>query len=301
MKRILAIIVALFISSWAYAGTVGFQFDNDVLGSEKDRHYTSALSIYYLSETFPLLDNYMLKDLDVMYLIGVNQKMYTPDNISYPGVIYTDRPYAGSLALDLGVEIYKNNSADSIVISLGTTGEASLAEKTQKNVHEWIGSKEPMGWDNQIGEMAVFQLGYQRKYKYASKIGNILEYDVIPNGGVSFGTMYTYANLGFMGRIGNKVPKDYAMYRMEPTIRGIDFKLYGIYGVEGKYVIDNTFLNGYKSHGVEAEDFVGDLYTGIGTTVGKFNISYLFTWRSKEFEGQDESDRFGSIIMSCGF
>lgn len=303
-KNILAIIGVLLVSSSVYAGTLGFKFDNDFLAGKSDKYYTSAESIYYLSPTFAPLDHMALKGANVMYLIGISQKMYTPEDISDPEPILTDRPYAGALTIDLGFEIHSDKSVNFLSLSLGTTGEASLAGQTQTEVHRWLGATTPEGWDNQVGELFIGQFNWQYKYKYTGKISNLLAYDIMPNLGCGVGTIFTFGNLGVMGRIGNKIPNDYATYRMEPTIRGqegLNLKVYGIFGVEGRYVLENKLLDGYRSHGVEGEDMVGDLYAGIGTSIGRVNINYLITWRSEEFVGQDGSVKFGSIILTYGF
>jgi len=52
---------------------------------------------------------------------------------------------------------------------------------------------------------------------------------------------------------------------------------------------------------VEKEPFVGDLQAGLVVQWDRFRITYTQIFRTKEFEGQDDGDIFGSLSLSYQF
>lgn len=75
-------------------------------------------------------------------------------------------------------------------------------------------------------------------------------------------------------------------------------------GLEGRAVLYNIFLDGNAftdSHSVDKEPFVGDLQAGLVVQWNRFRITYTQIFRTKEFEGQDSGDIFGSLSFSYHF
>jgi hypothetical protein len=60
----------------------------------------------------------------------------------------------------------------------------------------------------------------------------------------------------------------------------------------------NTFK---KSHRVEKECLVADLMVGIAFCYQRFKISYAYTFQTKEFEGQGNTHKLGSLSISCTY
>jgi hypothetical protein len=52
---------------------------------------------------------------------------------------------------------------------------------------------------------------------------------------------------------------------------------------------------------VDKETWVGDLQAGVVIQVGHFRITYTQIFRTKEFEGQESGDIFGSVSLSYHF
>ena len=72
------------------------------------------------------------------------QNIYTPENIGRRDLIPDDRPYAGWLYAGLILaEAQGDRRYDEMEIDLGVTGPASLAQSTQINYHNLIGSPRP--------------------------------------------------------------------------------------------------------------------------------------------------------------
>src|SRR5690606_3724327 len=60
----------------------------------------------------------------------------------------------------------------------------------------------------------------------------------------------------------------------------------------------NTFED---SHNVDKETFVGDFVLGANLIYGRWKLSYSHVLRTKEFVGQDDSQKFGSVTLSYTF
>jgi len=52
---------------------------------------------------------------------------------------------------------------------------------------------------------------------------------------------------------------------------------------------------------VDKEDFVADLSVGAGLVLGRWQLTYTHVLRTREFEGQDKPNRFGSVTLSRTF
>jgi len=171
--------------------------DNDTTHST-DRDYTHGTKFAYMYDKTPSLLDSVFKDREkrVTYILG--QYMYTPDNISTEELIEEDRPYGGWLYLGYSFEACTVKKCDVFEIDVGVTGDWAGTEDTQTAVHELFDARKPMGWDNQLGEEVGIDLIWQEKLKY--KMGNYME--VIPHYGMSLGTIHTFANVGFMVRVG---------------------------------------------------------------------------------------------------
>jgi hypothetical protein len=52
---------------------------------------------------------------------------------------------------------------------------------------------------------------------------------------------------------------------------------------------------------VDKKPFVGDLQTGLVVQWKRFRITYTQIFRTKEFDGQDDGDLFGSLSLSYHF
>ena len=75
-------------------------------------------------------------------------------------------------------------------------------------------------------------------------------------------------------------------------------------GVDGRAVLHNTFLDGnlfHNSHHVNKNIFVGDFRYGAALVLRKWEVSYSYIFRSKEFHRQTDTDSFGSLTCKYKF
>jgi hypothetical protein len=183
-------------------------------------------------------------------------------------------------------------------------------------VHELVGSQRPNGWDNQIKNEPGLAVIYERKWRflYDRDIGK-LGFDVIPHIGGALGNVYTYANAGMEARLGWNIPWDFGTSLIRPSgdpnapLNAQDprvssdqgFGLYVFAAADGCAVLHNIFLNGNTftdSHSVDKKNFVADIGAGVGLIIHRFKLCYTHVLRTKEFEGQEDDQVFGSITLS---
>lgn len=324
-----AVMIVLGVQATAFAqsgsasyldGTLSFVLENDLFANT-DRHYTNGVHVSWLADPgaeprwatdaarrLPVFAD--AEDLRVELALG--QNMYTPRDIRRKDVPPGDRPYAGWLYATVGIIAETASHLDQLQVGFGIVGPASLAEPTQKFVHEQIGSPEPQGWDSQLRTEPTLQATYQRSWRYRTGTGiPDVDFDAIPHVGAALGNAYTYANTGLMLRLGYHTPRDYGPARVQPSLPGsgyfvpsAPFGAYVFAGVDGRAVARNMFLDGNllaDGRRVDSKFWVGDLQAGVAVVWQGVRLAYTQVIRSAEFEGQDDPDRFGALSVSFRF
>lgn len=298
-------------------GTLTVAVENDRVVNT-DRHYTNGIRVSYVSPgggapewTGPLFDTlpqfHAEGDRRVGYSAG--QLMFTPDNIAQEALIVEDRPYAGWLYGAMSLHSATETRRDSLEVALGVVGPASLAEPTQKFVHEVIQTTRPLGWDNQLRNEPGVLITAERQWRKIVEfdIGN-LAVDGIPAIGLTVGNIWTFPSASATFRLGQNLPEDFGPPRIRPSLPGSDAFVpsndWGWYifgGAEGRYVARNIFLDGNtfsSSHEVKKIRWVGDFQAGAALVFRAVRISYTQVFRTKEFEGQPSADKFGAVSVS---
>ncbi|UCD12070.1 MAG: lipid A deacylase LpxR family protein [Nitrospinaceae bacterium] len=306
-------------------GVFNIQLENDLWGGGSDRHYTHGTRISYLTkenptgfeETVKNKINEWLPDLILPHAnrIGfvLGQSIFTPENIAATELQERDRPYAGWMYG--GVSLISKweeggDYFDNLEINIGVVGPSALGEDTQTFVHRLKEVQLPNGWDNQLNDELGFVLFFERKWRFDSKASFLgLSADFTPNLGMALGNVYTYGAAGGIIRLGIDLPNDYGPPGIKPGLSGSDFfepsKNFGWYvfsGIEGRVVGRNIFLDGNTfedSHSVDKKFLVGDLQVGIVITLWEsMRLAYTNVFRSREFDGQEGLDQFGSLHFS---
>lgn len=266
------------------------------------------------------------------------QTMYTPEDFSRSDLIEDDRPYAGLLYVGLSWNRRKHAPGseqellDTREITLGVIGPWSLAEQSQNEVHDAIGSKRFHGWDNQLRSEAAFQLALDRKFKAYRGAGAVVpgfSGDTIRSVGLRLGNIETSATLGIEGRIGWNLPNDFGSYPIRPGAENRPPSAASLNGnaleslpvqsrprpglhlfttLEAKYVAYDFSLDGNllgDSHSVSRRPWVGQAGVGIslhGPLAGHgYRLAVMRVYRTPEFEQQRTRHAYGSIALSVEF
>jgi len=298
-------------------GTLTVAIENDRVVNT-DRHYTNGIRVSWISPgdgapnwTDPVFDVLPQFHPDGDRRIGYSagQMMFTPDNIAQEALIVEDRPYAGWLYGAMSLHSATDTRRDSIELALGVVGPASLAEPTQKFVHEVIQTTRPLGWDNQLSNEPGILLTAERQWRKLVEfnVGG-LAVDGIPALGLTVGNIWTFPSASVTVRLGQNLPEDFGPPRIRPSLPGSDsfvptddWGWYLFAGAEGRYVARNIFLDGNtfsSSHSVKKIRWVGDFQGGVALVFRAARISYTQVFRTREFEGQPSADRFGTVSIS---
>lgn len=286
-----------------------------------DRDYTSGVSLAWATtgEGIASWGSHVAARLPwfpeegrVYHGYAIGQNMYTPRDISLADPPQDDRPYAGWLYGTVGLSVESGRRLDQIGLTLGVVGPASLAEASQRLVHEVRDLTEPRGWDTQLGNEVGVLLTSQRSWREvaaATLLG--FHVDLAPHVGGALGNVYTYGNAGVMLRCGSHLPRDHGPPVIQPSVPGSGylattggFGWYVFAGSEGRAVARNIFLDGNTfrdSHSVDREPLVADLQAGFALIYESWRVTYTHVLRSPEFDEQNELDQFGAITLSVRF
>lgn len=316
-------------------GTYTLYFENDLFAGT-DRYYTNGVKLSwssadlekfsdtpYASPLLPFLDRipYINRDnyqKNLVFTLG--QNIYTPDDTESEEIVEGDRPYAGWLYVGLGLIWKTADVRNSLVLNVGVVGSWSFAEEAQRVVHEVRGLAVPRGWDNQLhNELGVVGV-YERTWRWprhARRVG--LDWELLPHAGAALGNVAIFANAGAELRFGLNLPDDFGTATIGPgattsspvegaqqadRVGRFDLGLYLFARAEGRAVAHNIFLNGNTfgdGPSVDHRWLVGDLSVGTSVNYKNTKLTYAVVYRTKEFEGQEEAQLFGSVSVNFAF
>ena len=310
-------------------GTWTFILENDVFANT-DRDYTSGLRGSYVSPPDGPEDGLhgaIARSLfgaragdEIRFGLAIGQSIFTPEDTRAENPPSDQHPYAGWLygeysvfAQDRGNAFLGSEAGLTIgALQIGLVGPHAYGEEVQNNFHELIRSYEVRGWDNQLNDEVAFAVLLERQERFwldQDLLGQQL--DVIPNLGVTLGTLRTDAKLGATLRYGSDLRSDFGPPRIRPAVGGSgffeatgDFSWYLFAGAEGRAVARDIFLDGntfQDSASVDKKIFVVEAQAGLVTIFDDVRIAYTAVVRSPQFDGQDEPQIFGSISLSVKF
>lgn len=299
-------------------GSWAFVFENDLF-YDQDRNYTNGVRLEYSTPQggapewltriaandflFAPGSNYLAS-----YALG--QNIYTPRDIDVSPAPPDQRPYGGWLYGEISLLGDNGERLNSLTLSLGVVGPASLAEQSQKFVHDLIGATEPLGWDDQLRNEPALLIAYERRWRAVGTDIGPLELELMPHLGAHLGNVFTFANAGATLRIGRNMPRDYGVPRIQPALPGAGyfeadrFGAYVFAGIDGRAVGRNIFLDGNSFRdgpSVDKNALVGDLQVGVAVVWKRVRLSYTRVFRTAEYDGQSDDDRFGAVSLSVRF
>lgn len=307
-------------------GTLGIYLENDAVG-QSDGHYSSGLKISWSSPDLADLSDcpypsplmaalHLCPDIDdpayrKNMVYGIGQNIYTPVDTDTAGLVVDDRPYAGWLYLAFGLIWKTPTERNSLALDIGVVGPWALAEETQGLVHGWLALDNSRGWDNQLNNELGIILSYEKIWrKPLHRDGSGHEWEILPHAGIALGNVRTSVNVGGEIRWGKNLPQDFGTSQLGATsttstpfdpASGVEkwgfyiFSRADVHAVAHNIFLDgNTFTN---SHSVDRNIFVADLSIGFALTRGNTKISYAHVFRTREFQGQDEPEIFGTLSI----
>lgn len=262
-----ALSVGLASAADGIGGTVYLTFDNDFIAGSDDG-YTNGFQIGYVSPA-----RASFSDAPVPARLGrwldqvppfsgaerqrfvaysLAQRMFTPQDIDSTEVIEDDLPYTGLLVLSGTIAAQNRTHLDAFTVTLGVTGEASLAEPTQRIIHRTLGSQEPHGWENQIESEPLLNLLYEHRWRVWDYQTGATNGDVILSGSGAAGNLMTMATAGVGVRWGHNVPDDFFVpppFFGEETVGALPYDAQG----HGRFAV-------YLAASVDAAAFANLIY-----------------------------------------
>ena len=312
-------------SPYEFGGTFSFTLENDIF-ADSDQDYTNGVRLSYISQKddLQLVGRWardeltpLIGEADWYMIYALGQNMFTPSDIEDPNPPDNERPYAGFLYGSVGVVADTGSKLHTFALDLGVVGPASLAEPTQKLVHEIGNFAKPVGWDQQLENEPAFRLIYEHKQRALVDIAAPLPFfqlqaDVLPHATFALGTVDTSAALGLTVRLGEELADDYGPPRVRPAVGGPGLfsdggdmvSWYVFAGVEGRAVGRNLFLEGNtfdQRDGVTVHHFVADAQLGAALRIGSVELAYTHVLRTEEYAAQDGPAEFGSINIRTNF
>jgi len=213
-------------------------------------------------------------------------------------VIENDRPYAGYLYLTLGKLKQQGNRLTVSTLDIGVVGPYSLAEEGQKEIHRWVDSAQPQGWDNQLDNELGFSYHHDRYVSHRRAITGAITGEMIRVAGFSLGNVRSSLRLGSILRIGHNLPDD-VHAGLDRTL-GKEWSVFAFVAFSGELVLRDIFLDGNTfedSHSVEKENLIGNIVFGLTAQKGAFGASLTQTVKSEDFEGQDGLNTNASVRL----
>ena len=198
-NSLIAIALLCCAIAWAQKpAEIGIISDNDLYSSPiNDQYYTNGLEFFY---------RYLGKRSDQKVAkkiteFRIGQYIYNPQSVRAGDINVNDRPFAGYLFAEAGINtFYTNESVLKVNFQAGVVGPESYAEEFQEGLHNLFGYPTVKGWQYQIVTTPAAQLQAVYSHKifretYKEKIDFHLQ------GEINAGTIWTSVSAGPMARI----------------------------------------------------------------------------------------------------
>lgn len=326
-------VIALLAAPAAQADNITIVEENDWFYDMRDRDYTQGARISYtfdvlpsesawnerfnaLARYLPLFDGKDSRRQVEWIVLG--QNIYTPRNKARVNPDPNDRPYAGWLYMGGAfMEDHGGASLDYVELLVGVVGPAALAKETQRRFHDLSGDDYPQGWDYQLDNEPGITLSLEKKWRLHQLIGSSgsLGVEAIPEGGVTLGNVWTYAQTGVLFRFGENLLANYGTPRVRPALSGTSYFNpeamkgdwgWNIYaGAQARAVAQNIFLDGNTfsdSRSVDKKPFAGTAHAGVSLYMQEGpNFDFAYVWCSKEFDISRDCSHYGGINLGWNF
>lgn len=270
-------------------------------------------------ELFQTLGGMDPNEIRYQYGVALTQLMYTPEDLDVPEPPAGERPYAGWSGLGFSLHTKDRNTLNSIELVFGILGPHSYAEETQDFIHSIRDIEKARGWDSQIPDEPTVNLYYtQRRRLRFLESGDTAQFSIDGNAewGWALGNFRTDAKGGVLVRAGWNLPYDFSDPRLSETsnsqrlfvgdvVEGGNWSAYFIGGARVNTILHDATLDGpvFRDFDtdVDKEWLVGEVYAGFGLSYRAWEMSYVHTFRTKEYETQDGGSEFGSIAIRYRF
>ena len=313
-------------SSAPYGGAWTVTLENDAF-TNSDNNYTNGIGVTWVSNAIDTYEERSVvrrwgKFWSFLPFVGndgyrtyvswsLAQEMHTPDDIKNPNPPLDDQPYAGVLYLDSNVYAKNERWTHAWQLRVGVVGPASQADNVQRRFHEVIGADEPMGWNTQLPNEPVLNVGYTGAYLLAQgDLGRSASWRIIPVANAGLGNYFTGVGLGLYGEVGWNLVDALGGTALRQgfnaastvgvgPVDGWSVSLSGGiagYGVAHYLPLDGTLF--HDSRSVNTEPFIGMATLGIAVRHRAMVFFLGRTSFTKTFETERRRPDFGTLSLS---
>lgn len=311
MKKIYAITVLLFFvhSYGQKPAEIGLITDNDLYTSPiNDQYYTAGMEFFYRY----LSDHQSERVAKKIFDFRVGQYIYNPQSVRAEDINVNDRPFAGYLFGEFGINyFYTNESVLKLNIQGGVVGPEARAEAVQKGLHKLIGYPTVRGWQYQITTTVAAQLGVYYSHKILDgRFKEKVDFHVL--GELNAGTIWNSASIGGMMRISLKRPLQ-TMYNssLHNAVLNKDKESYkqhrelflylnpNVQYMQYDATIEGSHFNDTSPVTFPLIPFRFNAEVGVKYRYNNWNYSYSFNYRGKELSNNVITGfYYGSIQVS---
>lgn len=242
----------------------------------------------------------------------LGQEMHTPDDIGDPNPPPDDQPYAGVAYIDSDIHTLSGRWSQSWHLRVGVVGPASGAGKVQRWVHRHLSLDPPQGWNTQLSNEPLLNIGITRTYRfYEKQVASRFKLRVVPGFNLEAGNYQTSASAGGLVEFGRNLPDALAVSSLGNGLdtsgvvggrpnRQLSWSIFLALGghLYAHYLpLDGTVFRNSRS--VDRDSVVGFAIVGASLRRGRFAFNVAATRLSKTFATQRNDVSFG--IMSVAW
>jgi hypothetical protein len=239
---------------------------------------------------------------------GIAHEIYTPKNITERNPLSYDRPYAGYLFAKFSVDsFWESRNGLRLAFIAGIIGPKAGGGRVQSWWHSLFSLKKPEGWENQISNVPVFNLGLMHQRSWLQ----FQRFDVISTTGAEVGTGFNNLSAGALVRTGDIKPIDHSAITASMPGGGTasgnqENEWYFFLGAKNSFVLHNTLIEGNLFHPSKsgftesAEFYLLTLSAGFAHSTSAFTVKATMNRLSPEVVGGD-NHTYASLEMAVRF
>lgn len=300
---LLLVLVPLSVMAQKKPAEMGIVFDNDLyVSTVNDKYYTNGFEFFYRY----LANNENEKVSKKIVEFRLGQYIYNPQTIRAADINKNDRPFAGYLFGEAGLNtFYQNESVLKVNGQLGYVGPNAFGEEMQRGFHDLFGYRNVYGWEYQIKNALAVQATIFYSVKLFPKKESYV--DVQLQAEASVGTIFNSLTVGPVARFSlKKLLPVYDSNLYDGSLRAdknyreeSEFYFYASPKINYQAydaTIQGSMFNDNSPVTFPLEPFRFNAEAGLKYRKNQWNLSYSFLWRGREAKNRViEGYFYGSI------
>lgn len=303
-------------------GYFSFNFENDFY-FDSDDGYSNGFQLAWARGPFDQFGGTNTKALTAFlappwlkagkrYQRAVTHKLgnviFTPDDLESEVPPPGDVPYSGTTYWRTDWLRFNEKIVDRAWGTIGIVGPASGSHSMQEHMHSVINATYPNGWDTQLRNEPVFELGVVRDWRVAAQGTAESGTDIVLITSGNIGNLSTRLDAGVVMRAGYNLWRSFPAVSVLPgrdvnPVAGANVDAAHVFlGAMYRYEAWNVAIDGNISDpsGSTIHREPNQFYVSIGGSwnMGSFGFLVSFAESTKHFIEADEGESFGSMSVT---